>query len=375
MSSGMKLRSECELLLRRFGVPAVGLARIGPAGVESLGCLGERKQGSGIAVTESDHWHIGSCTKSMTATLMARLVERGELEWDAPIAPMFVAGGVEVHPDFAGLTLRHLLSHRSGMPTDPSASEVDASFHSTEPLYALRAALAAEAMMQGPTQKPGEAFHYSNLGYVVAGAIAEGVTGTEWEELMRREVFSPLGLASAGFGAPGKEAGGALARLLGRESITQPWGHQAGTRKDAFIELPPHDDMLADSAPVMGPAGTVHLSLPDLASYVAFHVSRGATAPGYLRPETVDTLHAPLPGEDYALGWFTMTAEASGIGKSVIWHEGSNNAWYSAMLIVPDVGHAWTFVCNAYLDSLQDQQTGLLIALGELDGNWLYPTA
>jgi hypothetical protein len=48
MSSGMNLRSECEILLRRFGVPAVGLARIGPAGVESLGCLGERKLGAGI---------------------------------------------------------------------------------------------------------------------------------------------------------------------------------------------------------------------------------------------------------------------------------------------------------------------------------------
>jgi len=365
MSSGTNLRSELEVLLRRFGVPAVGLARIGPAGVESLGCLGERKQGSGIAVTEDDLWHVGSCTKSMTATLMARLVERGELEWDAPIASMFI--GVEVHPDFAGLTLRHLLSHRSGMPTDPSASEVDASFDSEEPLPALRATLAAKAMMQRPTQKPAEAFHYSNLGYVVAGAIAEGVTGMAWEELMRRsEVFSPLGLASASFGAPGKES---------RAGIVQPWGHQAGMRKNTFIPLSPYDDVLADSAPVMGPAGTVHLSLPDLARYVAFHVSRGATAPGYLSPETIDSLHAPLPGEDYALGWFTMTAEASGIGKSVIWHEGSNNAWYAAMLIVPDVRRAWTFVCNAYQDSLQDQQTGLLIALGELDGGWLYPTA
>lgn len=360
----MNLTSECEALLRRFDVPAVGLARIGPAGVEALGCLGERRQGSGIAVTNRDQWHIGSCTKSMTATMMARLVERGDLEWDAPLAPMF--SGVEVHSDFAGLTLRHLLSHRSGMPTDPSPSEVEASFDSEEPLPALRAAIAAEAITQGPTQKPGELFHYSNLGYVVAGAIAEGVTGLAWEELMEREVFSPLGLASAGFGAPGKES---------RAEITQPWGHQAGTRTSTLVELPPYDDVRADSAPVMGPAGTVHLSLPDLASYVAFHVSRGATAPGYLRPKTVDSLHAPLPGEDYALGWFTMTAEASGIGKSVIWHEGSNNAWYTAMLIVPDIRRAWTFVGNGYRDSLQDQGTGLLIALGELDGNWLGPTA
>src|SRR5258708_21886118 len=110
MSSGLDLRPECEALRRRFGVPAVGLARITAAGVEELGCVGERKQGSGIAVTDSDLWHVGSCTKSMTATLMARLVERGELELDAPVAPMFAAGGVEVHPDFASLTLRHLLS-------------------------------------------------------------------------------------------------------------------------------------------------------------------------------------------------------------------------------------------------------------------------
>ncbi len=366
----MTLERECEVLLRRYGVPAVGLARIGPAGVESLCCAGERKQGAGIAVSDHDRWHIGSCTKSMTAILMARLVERGELEWDAPVAPMFVA----VHPDFADLTLRHLLSHRSGMPTDPTAEEVAASVNSPEPAYALRAALAAAAMMQRPMHRPGEAFHYSNLGYVVAGAIAESVTGTAWEDLMRREVFSPLGLASAGFGAPGKGARGAVARLLGRSNITQPWGHwvhQIDTRKYTFTALSPDDDLLADNPPLIGPAGTVHLSLPDLARYVAFHVSRGATAPGYLRPEMVDVLHTPLAGEDYALGWVTTTAEASGIGKSVIWHEGSNNAWYAAMLLVPDVGHAWTFVCNGYRDSLQDQQTGLLIALGELDGNWL----
>ena len=361
--------SECEDLLRRFAVPAVGLARIDATGIASLCCLGERKQGSGIAVMESDLWHIGSCTKSMTATLLARLVERGELEWEAPVAPMFAAGGVEVHPDFAGLTLRHLLNHRSGMPTDPPASEVEASLSSPNPLYTLRAALAANAMEQRPTQQPGEAFCYSNLGYVVAAAIAEGVTGTAWEELIRCEVFSPLGLTSAGFGAPGQRSG--LGRLFGPEHVTQPWGHQLDADTDSFVPLSPDDVLLADSAPAMGPAGTVHLSLPDLGRYVAFHVSRGATAPGYLRPEMIETLHTPLPGEGYALGWFAMTAEESGIGNPVIWHEGSNNAWYAAMLLVPDIGRAWAFVCNGYRDLLQDQRTGLLIALGEIDGDWL----
>lgn len=368
----MTLLRECEMLLQGYGVPAVGLARIGHEGVEEVACLGERKEGTGIAVTVDDLWHMGSCTKSMTAVLMARLVEQGLLEWDAPLAPLLAAAGTDVHPDFAGLTLRHLLSHRSGMPTDPSAEEVDASFHSGVPLHELRAGLAAQAVAERPASKPGEAFHYSNLGYVVAGALAEQVTGMAWEDLMRSEVFAPLHLSSAGFGAPGREAHpGVLGRLLGREPIVQPWGHMADASGNALSALPPYDDALADSAPVMGPAGTVHLSLPDFARYVAFHASRGATEPGYLRSETVDALHRPLPGEEYALGWFALSAQDSGTGCSVIWHEGSNAAWYAAMMIVPELGRAWALVCNAYRESLQNQEAGILIGHGRLDDSWL----
>lgn len=367
MSPHLDLKRECKSFLQRYRVPAVGLARIGPGGVEALDCAGERKLGSGIAVTENDLWHIGSCTKSMTALLMARLVESGELEWDIPIAPMFEAAGAEVHPGFSRLTLRHLLNHRSGMPVDPPEEAILANFETREPLYELRARIAADALYRGPDHRPGEVFCYSNLSYVVAGAIAEGITGLGWEELMRREVFSPLGLASAGFGAPGREARGGMSRLFGREPVTQPWGHQVVSDDGMLGDLPPFDDRLADSAPMMGPAGTVHLSLPDFARYVAFHASGGTTVPGYLTAETVTEIHTPLPGEDYALGWFAMDAEASGIGHSLIWHEGSNNAWYAAMLIVPDVKRGWVFVCNAYREQLQDQASGVLIALGEGD--------
>src|SRR5215470_562064 len=149
----MNLESDCENLLRQYGLPAAGLAQIGPRGIEGLCCLGERRIGSGIAVTDRDLWHIGSCTKSMTATMIARLVERGVLEWDTAIAPLFASGGIEVHPDFADLTLRHLLSHRSGLPRGPAGPSVDACFDSGQPLTVQRATLAAEAMTQGPTQK------------------------------------------------------------------------------------------------------------------------------------------------------------------------------------------------------------------------------
>ena len=325
MSSGANLKPECEAILQRFGVPAVGLARIAATGVESLGCLGERRHGSGIAVTEQDLWHVGSCTKSMTATELARHVERGELEWDAPLAPVFAAYGYQMHPDLAGLTLRHLLTHRAGMPTDPSPAALEASMAYTAP-QEQRVAFTEATLAEAPTHKPGEAdFCYSNSGYIVAGALIEAVTGTAWEALMQGELFSPLGLATAGFGAPGRTARGALARLLGGAAVTQPWGHLAGSRSGSFTELNP-DDEQADGPAFTGPAGTVHLTLPDFARYVALHISRGATAPGYLRPATIDYLHSPLGGEDYALGWYAVPAEATGIGKAAMWHEGTNNA-------------------------------------------------
>ena len=369
----MKLQSECEELLRRFGVPAVGLALINAAGVESLGCLGERKRGSSVAVTEHDRWHIGSCGKSMTATLMARLVERGKLEWDAPVAPLLVAHGFEVHPDFAGLTLRHLLTHRSGMAADPSPAELEASYSSTVPPRAQRAALAREAMMRGPEQKPGEGFCYSNIGYTTAGALAEAITGVAWEDLMRREVFSPLGLATAGFGAPGKTSKDEIAQdNLVQDDLAQPWGHQ-GSRW-SFSALRP-DDAMADNPPLIGPAGTIHLSLPDLARYVAFHVSGGATAPGYLKRETVNVLHTPRRDEEAAFGWFLSQPDANGIGKRMLWHDGTNYAWYAAILMVPGDRRGLAFVCNAYRDSLADPEYGVMEALAEIYTDWTGPIA
>src|SRR5258705_800821 len=240
--------------------------------------------------------------------------------------------------------------------------------------------IAREAMLQVLIERPGEAFSYSNLGYVVAGMVVEGLAGMAWEDLMRSEVFSPLGLGSAGFGAPGNKptstmagllGGGILGGLLGGSNVVQPWGHQACEGPEVYTEVPPFDPRTSDNKPVTGPAGTVHLSLPDLTRYVALHASRGATVPGYLQAETVDTLHTSLPGEDYAFGWGTMATQVDGFYTRMICHEGSNSAWYTIIMITPDLGRAWILVANAYRNSLQDPQSGILPALAALDDHWI----
>jgi CubicO group peptidase (beta-lactamase class C family) len=374
MAPGNKdLRAECEILLRKYGVPAVGMARVVPTGVEAIECLGERRQGSGVAVTVNDLWHIGSCTKSMTATLIARLVEQGYLEWDAPIAPIFAEQGAVVNAGFNRVTLRHLLAHQAGMPADPYPAAIEACYACNE-LWEQRAALTHETLAEGPAQRPGREFCYSNIGYIVAGSLAETVTGQAWEDLMRDEFFGPLGLRAAGFGAPGKRqgSGGLLAMLRGPE-ITQPWGHMSASGT-TFTRLSP-DDEQSDNPAFNGPAGTVHMSLPDLGRYVAYHATGGALVPDYLSAETVELLHTPQFDTSYAFGWMTAPAEEAGIGKSVIWHEGTNEAWFTSMLIVPDDQCGLVFVCNGHRPSMQEIETNVGIALLDVYNRWIGASA
>jgi CubicO group peptidase (beta-lactamase class C family) len=365
MASQSQLRSNCENALERFAVPAFGIAAIGPRGVESLCCLGERRQRSGTAVEEADLWHVGSCTKSMTATLFARYVEAGEFAWDAPISPALAQHGYQVHPGFAGLTLRQLLSHRAGLPTEPSEAATDACYMSA-PVWEQRAAFAAAILEEGPAEPlAGAAFAYSNSGYIIAGALLEAVTGSPWEDLMRAEFFTPLGLASGGFGPPGRGSSGALGRLIGRPRITQPWGH-ASDGAGAFVDFDP-DDEQADGPALTGPAGTVHMSLGDFARYVAFHALRGESVPGFLDGRTVAELHRPQAGEDYAFGWFSIEPDATSIGKRAFFHEGTNDAWYAGMLIVPEHRRGLAWVCNACTDQLLDPENGMtMVAIEEV---------
>jgi CubicO group peptidase (beta-lactamase class C family) len=298
----------------------------------------------------------------MTAVLMARLVERGLLEWHTPVTPLFAERGIGVHRDFASLTLRHLLAHTSGMDTDPTPEELDLSYHSRSTPRQQREALARGAMTRRPTGKPSEVCTYSNLGYAIAGVLAETVTDMAWEDLMRREVFSSLGLKSAGFGAPGRSSS---------DELSQPWGHQV--TEDGLTAIPP-DDLVADNPPIIGPAGTIHLSLPDFARYLAFHVSRGATAPGYLSQETMDYLHSPKPEEESgAFGWFLAGPEENRLGQSMLWHDGSNVAWYALALMLPEDQRGLALVSNAYQDLMVDPEHGAIAALEEIYTNWASP--
>lgn len=299
-------------IVARHRVPAMAAAIVSSRGVEAVGVVGVRKWGSREAATLDDLWHLGSETKAMTAALAGRLVERGLLSWDTKVEELFPELAEGFDPVLKEVTLLHLLSHRAGVPVGLTWSTLRGDTVGEKRVDAVRRAL------QGPALSlPGSQYLYSNLGYVVVGAMIERVLATSWETSIRREIFAPLSMRSAGFGGlgtPGK--------------TDQPWGHPAPRKPSAANG--PESDMAA----VLGPAGRVHATVQDWAAFIADQLRGDRGTGGILAPDTYRALHTPPFGGGYALGW-EVTRRDWG-GGTVYTHIGTNTEYYATVWMAPE---------------------------------------
>ena len=321
-------RERLAMLRANAGSPAMAAASARGHSASQIWVDGERVVGSGIAVEPTDQWHLGSITKSMTASLIGCLVDQGALHWDDTVGQLLGAVAPDMREVYRAVTFRHLLCHRSGLPRDlpmldllPFSSEIADTRED-------RKAYARKALVLAPVGSMGATFTYANNGYVVAGAMVEAKLGKSWEDLITANLFMPLGLASAGFGAPG-HAG----------ASDEPVGH-AKTMVGELRKPFPIGAGVSDNPAVIGPAGRVHMSLPDLLRYLGAHRDRT----DYLRAETWTTLHTPPFGGDYAMGWAVRH-------DRTLWHNGSNMLWYAEVLVDANHGVVAAAAANdGYLD-------------------------
>ena len=161
---------------------------------------GERRNGSGVRLEIGDHWHLGSITKSITATMIARLVESGKMQFSDTIGECFPDAAI--HDAWKPVTLKQLLTHTAGAPANFSILVALKQPPVGPECTLARREAVLKVLAEKPENPPGEKFAYSNVGYTIAGAMAEKATGATWEDLVKREVFEPLKLTGAGFGPP-----------------------------------------------------------------------------------------------------------------------------------------------------------------------------
>ena len=319
----------------RHDVPALAGAIVEGSSIVALGADGVRERGREARVTAHDLFHLGSCTKAMTATLIARLVEAKALRWESTVGGVFTDLAPRMDPAWREVTIEELLLHRAGAPADLDAGGLWKRLRESEAEPRQQRRMLLEGVLaRPPVGPPGTAFLYSNAGYAIAGAMAERAAGKAWEELMRERLFEPLGMASAGFGPPGKPG-----------ALDQPVGHD---RRGKPVGTGPK----ADNPAAIGPAGTVHATLADWGRFVAAHLNGGRGGARILSAKSFAKLHTPPPGAEpaYAMGW--GVAQRTWGGR-VLTHSGSNTLWYCTVWIAPEKGFAVLVATNQGGDEAQ----------------------
>lgn len=318
------MKEELEKIRSEAHLPSICAGAIVNGKIVALEAVGVRHEGSEEAVTTADRYHCGSNTKSFTAALFALMVQRGKASWDEPIMrllPKSVVDGMD--PAFAVVTPRMLAAHQAGFTGDTYPAGMPNFSYERKNLPEERLKYAAFMLKQPPAAKPGTKYIYSNAGFIILGAILENLTHQTWEDLLTAEILKPLGLKSAGFGSAGPG---------------QPWGH---IEKDGKW-MPIAPGPFADNLPVLGPAGTLNMSVSDLLKWCAFQADEGRNG-GLLTSQTFTELRKPI-GE---YGGGLIQTDRSWAGGKALTHSGSNTMNFETFWIAPKKGFAVVVATNA----------------------------
>lgn len=303
------------------GAPALAGLVLGPDGPLWMGARGVRRMGETDPITTHDRWHLGSNTKALTAALYGRLVDRGQAEWGATLSALLP--DVIMDPAWRDVTIVAVMGQVAGLTDEPVMGQAWLGTARADPrsLPMQRRALFETMLGQAPSAPPGT-FVYANANYVLIGAVIEQTTGRAWEEVIRAELFGPLGITTGGFGAPVGE---------------HPWGHLEGTA------IAP-DDLASDNPRAMGPAGTIHLTLADYGRFLSIFLN---DASGWLIPTTRAVLMQPVGSgaPQYAGGWIVVDGQPWAKGPALT-HDGSNTLWYTSAWVAPSFGRAFVAVSN-----------------------------
>ena len=318
------VRKLMETARTKFNVPALGVVITSSKEVLTLEVQGLRKMGATVKAQPADKFHLGSNTKQFTALLFSILVQQKKLSYDLTLAKAFPEYAKTMPASFRGVTLDLLLRHRAGMPGNlPDWWKVPMKGTTRQQrLTVLKWAVESKAVI-----RPDETFAYSNLGYVLATAMVEKTLNASYEALMKKYVFDPLGIKSAGFGPT----------TMNKLVIEQPWGHEEdGT--------PVEPSLNADNPPVQNPATRLHCSLGDWAKYAADQLKGDRGEKALMPAAAYKKLHdTPIKAEVYTLGAWIVLRTPKG---NVLMHDGSNMRNYACVVLDPTRDYAILVACN-----------------------------
>lgn len=333
------LEALIETERQRFETPGCAVAVVrGDQVLVSRG-FGHRDLAGTMPVTEQTLFAIGSSSKAFTSSLCGALVDDGLLEWDRPVRQYLP--GLRLHDPVATelLTVRDMLSHRSGLPRH------DLLWYGNQSLR--REDLLDRLQYLQPNKSFRELWQYNNLMYITAGYLAGKLMECSWEDGVRRRLLEPLGMDSTNFSVEESKRAPdhALPHAPRAEGVTEV----------PFLGL----DMA-------GPAGSINSCIADMTRWVMCQANDGVVegrqvispaalqqlqAPTMVLPrDAADVLWPEARNQAYALGWFVQGYR----GRTVIHHGGDVDGFATMVALMPEERIGVVVLCNMDPCGLRD---------------------
>lgn len=307
------------------GVPGLELAIVRDGKTLYAGGLGLADVAAGLPVGPRTLFRHGSCGKAYTALLTLLLTEDGLLDLDAPARTYVPELRLPDSVIAERVTIRDLLSHRSGLARHDMAWIVNPTWTPEEAVrHAAHLPLAGDIRAQ---------WQYSNLGYAITGLAISRVTDSTWHDQMQSRLFPAAGL-------------------------TRSFVHEAEVFADPDRAQP---YVLRDGVPVatqwrqmeaIAAAGGVTTCAEDAVRWLLLQLGEGPIPAELVRQ--AHQLTAPIPAGaspypelrllGYGLGWGLGTYR----GHELLWHTGGIDGFFTYTAVLPDDGVGVTVCANVF---------------------------
>ena len=234
--------------LKKWNTPGIAITVVKDGKVILKRGYGFRDIEKKLPMTEFTVQPIASVTKSFTVASLASLVREGKLSWDKPVRDYLP--DFKLHSDYTTLnaTPRDLVTHRTGLPRHDSSWFNAAA--TREDLYKRLPYLEPSAPLR-------TTFQYNNFMYMTAGYMGGKVAGSDWETLVRKNIFSPLGMTNSTFSIEDMQK----AQHVGRG---YKWDEKENAVAIAYRGLN-----------AMGPTGSINSNMEDMSRYLRLYLGRG----------------------------------------------------------------------------------------------------
>lgn len=280
-------------------------------------------------IEDDDRLLVGSIGKSMTAMLIAKLIELKKFDWRTPLSDALP--NIKMQDAYKTVTIEQLLHHKAPLPRITSISQLELGkiLAKPETPTKIREAFVTALLARDPDDSKGQ---NTDADYVVAGYLAEHIIRQSYEWLMERYIFTPMKMSTAMIAPLGSEN-----QVGGRGSVQEHI--QADFGYTAYVMPPSKMDF------VLAPAGEgISCSIADLLTYADFNLRGIRGDAKILTAESYKFLHTPPAGDKTAMGW---VIDPSYAGDPCEKWTASNGAFYSEITLWPKNNISMVAVTNA----------------------------